>query len=552
MREVPAGTVLRVLPLKSVALPSTGAEKPGEAEARNELGITYCDALFRETLRQSVRFDVASGLEDGPSAFEVEVTHDGAAATLVATLRGPGMAPATLGLVRIASGALPAAIDQLARSVLAGLGESPPVVTLGSALCYSAEPACVRYCERALKDASRGDTTSALGWLKKARPLDPGCTQVLAALAALHLERGELVECEKAARDGLQLERRLSVTTKHRLARSLLRARDDDQGLLDLAEVTLRERPHDSQVLWSKALALSLLGRSPEALPLLRALATRWPVHGAVRWHLCLAELAGGDPVRALDAIEAAGSLLPRGATLRPRCLALFHAGRHAELAALLREAAASARDDGSVHEIARMRASHAILTGDKAAASRLLQEDLAWLVARPSGLEARALDLVENGESLIRLGNSSELASQLAIVEGLRPMPALVGDALTYLGALVAAATDRQSTERAEAALRSGGRTGWSGMLRAAVHHRNGELQDEAEALTEVVQATDAALARAGLARVLRVSGQQREADLLLADLRKRLLVFAPRQLGQHPLLSPSRALAWIATEQR
>jgi tetratricopeptide (TPR) repeat protein len=552
VRELPPGAVLRLLPSRIVAQHEDPAPDAAPAKPSDAPGGHVLDALWRETLRQSARFDVAAGVEDGPSQHELEVSHDAIASVLTVTLKSRGEPPLPVASAPISGRDLTGAIDALALATRQALGERDAAPALPCDLAYSRDAQCVRYTERAQLEASRGFTAMALGFLLKARPLDPGCAIVAAALAAVRVERGEQAEAEKIARDALVLERRLTASTKHRLARTLLRARGDYAGLLALADVTQKERPHDAQVTWSKALALSLLGRQAEAAPLLRTLATRWPKSGAVRWHLSLAELAEGRHAEALATIEGASGWLPPGTDLRPKALALFHLGQHERLRDVLLDAAAKLGDqkDPAAHELGRMRISLALLTGRGEDAAALLLEDLAWMRARPSRIESLALDLVEDGEVLVLIGHARDLEPRLAAFAELVPMPDLIASACTYLGGLVEISLRGPGNiDRAEAALRAQGHVEWSSMLRAAAFRRKGEMQDEARALNEVVQATDKALARASLARVLRSAGQERQAKELLDDLRKRLMVFAPLELARHPLLSPSRALAWLAT---
>ncbi len=552
--ELPPGTILRLTPAEV-----TAHAKAADASADgDELGKVYLDALWREALRQSNHFDVAAGVEDCAAEHAVALHYDGIARHLATSLLRGGRILAPLASETVTKDQLPQAIDRLALATRAALGEdlqrTQPAVSCVAVLAR--DPQAVRFHERALREGSRGETGLALQMLRRARGIDPGSPLLAATFAAIALDQGRTEEAERTARQALEVDSRLTPTVKHRLARTILRAAGKDQELLALADVTLVERPHDPQVLYSRALALNFLSRFPESVVLLRRLAVRWPYNAAATWHLAHAELAAGDAEAALRAIEQAEKRLRPEHTLRPKAMALFQLGRLDELGRLLEDAAAKLPDAGAAdagdareHVLLRMRTSLALLRGDRPRAAELLLEDLEWLRRRPSQLEAHAQDLAEAAEVLVRLGRAADLRARLHAFDAISPLPPIVASALTYAGGLVQLALDPEPPSTAEASLRAAGLVGWSGALRATVLHREGALQAEADAWTEVVQATDSALARAALARVLRSAGQEQQAQNLLTDLRQRLHAIQLRAPGAHPLLSPARALAWLAT---
>lgn len=542
--SLPAGTTVTVL-----APTASGAVRATPPPALH--------GWLREALRQSSRLDFG---DEAPAEGGVVLeTHvDLRARSVTTALRLPDRAPIALATVE---GLGPGDVDRLAAATRAALGDRPAGSVLPVARIYSSSPVCVRHTEAARAALRRGDRRGALAALERARPADPGCTFALAALAATSLDLGDPARARRIAYEGLLLESRLSPTTRHRLARTLLlaratepgRAAEADRELLRLAEATLRERPHDPHPLYSRALATNFLRRFDVALPLLRRLRARWPGRAAVAYHLCFAALATGEAALALRAIEAARARLPLVHVVVPRALALWANGRQAELRTWLAELARdrAVASTPLLHEVLRMRAAVALLTDREAEAARWLLEDVEWIRRRPSRLEERTMDLVEAGQVLVRIGRHLELRTALAAFEERRDLPPTLRQALVFLEGLIAVAVTGKAPEVAEADLRHQGQRVWAAVLAAAAHRARGELMDEMRERVLAYQSTEEPLVRAELARTLRAAGDERDAGEVLERLRRRLLRVDLRDLRSHPLVSPGAALAYLATTQ-
>lgn len=539
---LPAGTTVTVLPPTA-----SGSPRPAPPPALH--------GWLREALRQSDRLDFG---DEAPAegGILLETHVDLRARSVTTALRPPDAAPIALATVE---GLEPGDVDRLAAATRAALGDLSATPPRPVSRIYSDSPACVRHTEAARAALRRGDRRVALAALERARPADPGCTFTLAALAALRLDLGEIAQARRVAYEALLLENRLSPTTRHRLARTLLLARATERGraaeadreLLRLAEATLRERPHDPHALYSRALAANFLRRFETALPLLRRLRVRWPSRAAVAYHLCFAALATGRKDLALDAIDAARPRLPLVHVVVPRALALWANGRHAELRAWLAELARDRRVASTplLHEVLRMRAAHALLTDRGAEAARWLLEDVEWIRRRPSRVEELTIDLVEAGQVLVRIGRHAELRAALAAFEDRRDLPPTVRQALVFLEGLVSVAATGKVPEAAEADLRRNGQRLWAAVLAAAAHRARGELMDEMRERVLAYQSTEDPLVRAELARTLRAAGDDRDARQVLDELRGSLLRIDLRDLRSHPLVSPGAALAYLST---
>ncbi|MEM7200854.1 MAG: hypothetical protein AAF628_11340 [Planctomycetota bacterium] len=554
VRPLPAGTSVRLEPAVG------GADDAARA-------VAPLDAWWREALRQSAHLDFGGGVERPLAAdWALILEYDQAADQLSATLQGAALgAPVPLGSTTV-RGALGRAVDALALRVRCALGDPVRLAPGDVRAIYSPAARCVRDTEAALRAQAAGDHGRALRLLRQARTVDGGCTMTLLAVAGSELALGtsegapgRVATARRTATEALQLTRRLSPTTKHRLAHILLLARGYERGapastdreLLALGLASARDRPADPHAKMSEAVALSLLGRHAEALPLLQALAVRWPRSAQVRLHLTFAELAAGDPAAALAAIEAAAPALPGQSALVPRALALFHAGRLEALATLLADTAARPEvvaGNGS-HELLRMQAALRLLRGRVDDACAALLADLDWLYDRPADLERWALDLAETGQVLAQLGRDAELAARVRAFEQLPDLSPTVTQVLVLLGGLVqVGAAGGDAAAAAATHLRMDGQTVWSSAVRAAVHQQRGELLDELRERLLEYQLTPSPLARAALARVLAAAGRPDQAQQVLLELRAQLYGFDLRRPQQHPLMSPAAALASLA----
>jgi hypothetical protein len=554
VRSLPAGTVLRLLPCREVV-------PVGRGRAGVDTG--FVDALLREALRLSARFDLAADQEDGPSRYALAPRIDAAAGQLSISLEEDGAPPTPLAAVPIGADAVPAAVDVAALTVRAGLGDTaaapPPIADL-----YSASAECVAATERALL-LDGGAAPATLELIQRARRADPGCALAWNALASWQLAHGEAEEAARTAQTALStLSRRLAPTTAQRLARVLLlararaagpgAARGIDEQLLALGEAFVEDRPHDPHGRYTRALAQNFLGAFAAARADLEHLLPRWPKVPWIPYHLAFACLGTGDGEAALAAIELAARRLPFGTVFLPRALALHAAGELDELDEFLGRA--QGRETAEIdfgHQVLRMRAALALLRGRREAAIAVLLEDLEWLRQRPSLLEERSLDLAEAGEVLVRLGAGAELPHRL---DPLRAVPSLAAGpslALAYVEGLWAAGSGEdaiaqialQTLERAQ-------RDAWATQVRAARARHAGDVATEARELATAVRLDDSPLCRAAFARALEGLGRRSEAQALLAETRGQLLRIDLRLPLEHPLLSPGRALAFLATEPR
>lgn len=546
-RSLPAGTVLRV--------------QPAELVREGELNLAFLDGLMRVALGQSVRFDVAAAHEGAPVGADLAVQADPQARILTTTLHETGQGPIPLAQASYETGGLPAAVDVLALASRQALGEVP-AAPRPSALAYSGQERCVEQTERALTLLLGGDLASAEQLLIAARRVDGGSPVVLDAVAGLLAVTGRTADAMATASEGLRYQQRLAPTISHRLARTLLQAgasleapraeQRQDRELLLLADATLRERPHDVQVRYSRALALNFLSRFEDSAPLLTRLHERMPYNATVAYHLAFAALANRDYEQALAAIRSAEGKLPPQVTAQPIALALYHTDRQEELSRFLEglAARASSPDDVARHEVLRMQAAHAVLTGRREDAIRTLVEDLEWMRQRPSMLERLSLDLVENGEVLFRLGATLELRRMLVGLQQLNHLSPTFAQGMVYLGGLLEVVETGGRATAAEASLTLEEKQVWGNALRAMGFRERGELLEEATALALAAQNSDSALIRASLALAWRAMGRVEEAEVILAELRVKLLTIRLRLPLSHPLLNPARALAFLAVQ--
>ena len=547
--QLDAGTVVRLLPITTT---------DGEAES-----MVFADALWREALRQSAALDVAAGAEDTRSSHELEVHHDSASSSWSSTLRIAGQPPIPLAH---ATGDAPSAIDTLALSTRQALGDRPRRRPMRCVDAYSPDQDCVELTERALVDGSMGQWNAALARLRRARAHDAGSTVTLAALARTLLatgksrnDRSSIEEAHRVAVEALSIDRRVAPTTRHRLLHVAVVANADglggpeiDRELLVLGDVGQTERPHDPYPTLSRAVALNFMGRYQESAPLLRKLAGRWPQSAEVAYHLTYAELATGRAEAALAAIRGADGRLPKAHLVIPTTLALYHCERHDELRAYLAEQMQDPgfRKSSALHELRLMQAAHAVLTDQREDAVRLMLEDLEWVRQRPSRLERYVLDVADTGQVLVRMGHHRDLMIPLQAFEQLGDLPPMFAQAMVFLGGLVQVAQDSKRAEAAEAHLRTNGQTVWSSLVRAAAHRRRGELNDELRERIAEYKSTESPLVRASLARVLKAYGDEAHAAETLDELRDNLLAFRIRRIGDHPLMRPANALAYLATK--
>ncbi len=544
---LPAGTVLRVLPVQVL----------GAGERDDSI---FLSGLWREAMRISNHFDVASGVEDVETQAQVAAQLDPESNTLTSTWVGPGAPPMALASAPFVRTRAGDSIASLAIATRAALGDGNGL--LPTRTIYSEVKACVIATETALAAAAADDLPMARGQLADARRADGGCTITLLAAAELELRGSDFARAARIAQEGLGFDARCSPTTKHRLARVLILARaaaasgtdalDLDRQLLALGDAALRERPHDPHGAWTRAQALSMLARYTEAEPILLQLRQRWPLVAQVPYHHGLALLGCERAEPALAALNEAEGRLSPVQTAIPRAIALWSAHRTEELTRFLAELAA--RDDvqtsGLLHHIRRMQASQAILESRATAAATILLTDLEWIRQRPARIGQFAEHLASTGQVLVLLGHGHEVTRAVDAFWQLPRVDEAARRALTFAGGLAAVASTKDAATTAEASLSKEGASAWSHTLRAAAHRARGELADETRELLAAAKLDRSPLLRASLARALRTAGDSVHAEQLLTALRSELLRLDLRRLAAHPLVDPAHALALLATD--
>lgn len=539
---LPRGTRIQLHGL-SVTRPARSATQPS---------TEFVDGLWRVALRQSVRFDIAAGTENRASPSRILLQFDGAAKIFTTTLERDGLPPVALAAVREAP--TPNALDRLGYLTRVALGEDIASRPIRCDTAYSPNKDCVRFTERGLERRKAGDARGALGYFERARSHDGGCALTLLHLA-IEIQRlgsAHATRASETALEALSIPHRLTPHTDHRIARVILALRRDDANLLKLGQDYQKERPHDPHGRYTTALALEKAGKHAAALPHLEELRDRWPGNPSVRYQLCFALLGTGDAETALEVLEEAKRQIPRGAIVRPYAMALYHSGKHDELKRYLTEWRRTRGVAGTPaeREIIRMQASHALLIGDRKLAIQKLAESLAWVRGRSSTLQRHALDVAEDGEVLARLGATEVLIQAIGGFQQLGQLPPAFANVLTYLGGLLSIAANETPT-RALATLEKSHDTVWHNQLQAALHHHRGELDAETKALERAVDSSRSSLLQASVARALDTAGKKSDAHKVSAHIRKTLLSFDQRQLYQHPLMTPGRAMAFLACSE-
>ncbi|MEO6595673.1 MAG: hypothetical protein ABIP94_13045 [Planctomycetota bacterium] len=510
---------------------------------------------WREALRQTVSFEITDSRGTAPIPalqLSIDPASHALAAHLLAERREQPLAGESF-----ADGDLAGAIDRLAWATRLALGE-PAVAPIPIAKATSAVPKAVLAVEDAMALLRDGALNGAHQALLDARREDGGAPFVLDGLAAVELLRSNAEAAVRLCLEALSYAARLHPTTQHRLARTLLLARasmhpldarQHDRELLALAEAGQRERPHDPQPALSLAIASNFLGDFAAARPLLEALRERLPDQAIVDYHLGWACLATGDAASAVVHFETAALRLPSAWLVLPRAIALFEAGQHDELQALLQQLLAEipANDAAASHQVRRMQAAHALLRGDLDAAVDRLLEDFSELLKSPTVLEGRAGEFAEQGAVLVRLGGGSRLPPLLTAIQHQHPA-SQVADACSFLQGLVQVSERREQAPDLQARLARDGESVWAVLLKAFAHEMSGEVADMNTALLRASGLSSSPMTKALLARSLRAMGNVTEADALRTALRREMTAIDLRAKPQHPLLGPELAFAWRA----
>jgi hypothetical protein len=370
--------------------------------------------------------------------------------------------------------------------------------------------------------------------------------------------QGNPSDARKFAQEALSLSSRLSPTTTHRLLRTMLLARASlepqlaaryDEELATLAQVGMRERPHDPEPRLTEVIADNFCARFEHALAMAERLLARLPSHPAVHYHAGWAALGAGQHKRSADAFRIAAVAMPLGATVVPRSIALFEAGAQTELAALLAATAAdpSVQASPALHEVVRMQAAHALLTGDPEGALAHAFADLDWLRQRPATQSDKAGELAETVETLVRLGAGNRVRPYLTEILD-REANTSLADAAVFGLAMAECASTRSRAETAESGLRRRTAGYLADTLAAFGFHQRGELAAENQALGAAAAQSSSPLLTAALVQNLRAQGREQDAVRLHEALRRELTRIHLRRKIQHPLLGIELAYAFRA----
>lgn len=394
---------------------------------------------WREALRQSSWLRVADG--DSP-ADRFELAVDPRARSATAVWRHAG-GPTVLATIAFPDGDVPAAIDRLAVAARAAVGDATPA-NVACAAGVSARHEVVDAVADAITLLRDGGFGGARGILRAQRRRDARAPWLLEPLAACEAALGDHATALRLCDEALAETARLLPTTQHRLRRARLLAQAAltpadaaacDAELLALATAARAERPHDVEPLRSLATAHALRGEFAAAAPLLDQLLAADPDAANARLLAGYAALALGAPAAAADHFAAVRGRLPAATTLLPHACALFAAGNRAALRDLLDRAvddAAATRDPLEL-DARRMRAAHWLAIGDETALCAELRAILAWLVARPLALQARADEFQAQAALLAERGDADEVRRLLALVDA-TPAAAALAPALAAL----------------------------------------------------------------------------------------------------------------------
>ena len=516
---------------------------------------------WQEALGQTERFSLASqSVLNPPDLQRCELTVDPESMSLLVTLRAPAqqveLAQASFA-PRSSTPSLLQAIDLVAWQARLALGEKATEPKAVAAIT-SANPKVVVAVADAVALMNDGGFSSSHRTLRVARQRDGGAPFILDRLSYLELLRGDADAAERISREALSYAERASQTVQHRLLRTLLMARSAkyvsetesfDKQLAMLASVARLERPYDDEPIWTAALAHNFQGEFKEARGLLEQLLSRKPGNPFVPYHLGWACLGMNDATAASGHLATAAVQLPQPWVLLPRAIALFEAGLHEELEALLsRVLAESTRSerDPLIHQVRRMQAAHAILQNQPDRARTLLLEDLSWLQRNPLVLTNHVGEFAEEGALLVRLGSSKELPVILSAVQK-QHVASIAADASAFISGMHQVQTTGIRARKLEQELGRDGDSPWSSLLAAFAHERLGEVGDMQSQLAAAARLSGSAMTKALLAKSLRAVGKDLDARRLRETLRRELVQIHLRRSCQHPLFGPELAYAFV-----
>ncbi|HHI79510.1 MAG TPA: hypothetical protein ENK02_05985 [Planctomycetes bacterium] len=511
-----------------------------------------------ESLAQSPWLDVARD-PDHPLRLVVqgELPSDqipqGTLTTILVRMDAP---PLPIKGVHFTGDTLLQALDQLCRRTRLALGEPWETLRKNDKSCrllVSDQEAVAEAVGQSLELSKRGRLLNALGLLQRAVRMDRGCALGLSLLAGLRLDLGFPRKALELVLKMKDLERRASPTALHRAARVWLMANQSYEGLLGLAEKDLALRPYDPNILFTKALALSLQARWKEALPLLRRLRVRLPQSPGLLFCLGHALLAQGKGDEAQKILPQIQKRLPAWPALRFEALVQFHRGDYASLNQLLEDLR---RKPLGKHprvrlEISLMQASlwiqKALQEGEQNKslnrAGRRLLEAVTQLRSQPRNLVNEQTLLPGLAWTMIQMGMAKSCRQALATLpanpgrQKKRNAPALVALSLCDVaqGKTVGKAVARD--------LDSMGLGFWNKRLLALRLEKEGRFQMALSLLRDISGNTKDPSLIYDIIKIQKQLGNLQEFMPSLGDLEKKLWTPRMDKPRLSPLLSPKRS---------
>ncbi|GEM_PF-2820143 len=507
-----------------------------------------------ESLAQSPWFDFARNPEHNlrlvvQGELPNETSPEG---TLTTTLLQKSKPPLPLKGVRFTGDTLLTALDQLCRTSRLALGE--PWETLGKndkscSLLVSSKEEVAEAIGQSLELTKKGRLLHSLGLLQQALRKDRGCALALSLLAGLRLDLGFPKKALELILRMKDLERRASPTALHRAARVWLMANHNYSALLDLAEKDLPGRPNDPNILFTKALALSLEARWKEALPLLIRLYPRLPQSPGLLFCLGHAYLATGKMAEAKALLPKIQKRLPAWPSLRFEALVLFQGGDFMALNKMLNKLSKKplGKHPRVRLEISLMQASLWIQKGNEngslqRAGGKLL-EAITLLRSQPRTLITEQTLLPGLAWTMSQLGMAQQCRNALAALpaktgrQKKRNAPALVALSLcdVALGKKVGKAVARD--------LESMGLDVWNKRLLALRLEKDGRLRMGLSLLQDIAKNTQDPSLVFDMTRIEIQLGNQQAIMGSLRDLERKLWTPRMDKPRVSPLLSPKRS---------
>ncbi len=472
--------------------------------------------------------------------------------TLTTLLLQEGQPPLPLKGVRFTGETLLPGLDQLCRTTRLALGEPWETLKKDNRSCrllVSDKEEVAGAIGQSLELTQRGRLLHALGLLQQALRQDRGCALALSLLAGLRLDLGFPQKSLELILKMKDLERRASPSALHRAARVWLMANHSYAGLLDLAEKDLQGRPFDPNILFTKALALSLEARWKEALPLLTRLQPRLPQSPGLLFCLGHAYLANGKMEEAKALLPKIQKRLPAWPSLRFEALVLFQRGDFDTLDKMLQDLRLKplGKHPRVRLEISLMQASLLLQKGRergslKKAGGKLL-EAITQLRSQPRTLVTEQTLLPSLAWTMIQMGMAKPCRSALAALPARsgrkkkRNAPALVALSLcdVALGKRVGKAVAQD--------LDSMGLSFWNQRLLAMRLEKDGRLQMALSLLQEIARRTKDPSLIFDIVRIEVQLGNHQEIMSSLRDLERKLWTPRMDKPRVSPLLSPKRS---------